>query len=125
MVGHCFFTPDSPEIGVRRHLWVVLGGPCPETGRIVIANLSTTPCPSEETCIIDPDEHDKISSRSYLRFDQVRVVSATEIKRLLETNRCQTTTEAPAKLLKKMQKAVRDSQVVQQEAIALISAPFP
>ena len=121
MIGLCFFTSDSPEFGVRRHLWVVLGGPCPKTGRIVMANLSTTPCPSGETCTVNRDEHDQLSRMSHLRFDNVTVAKASNIKELLATKHCSKTTEASAKLTEKMQKAVSDSKVVPQEAIAIIS----
>ena len=110
-----------------RSIFVVISGSCwvDPVLKPDVANLSTTPCPSGETCTVNPNEHDKLSHLSYLRFDNVRVAKAVEIEKLLATNNCFSTTEASAKLLEKMQRAVRGSKVVPQEAIAIISASLP
>ena len=120
MIGTCFFTPNNPGIGVPRHLWIVLGGPGQETGRIVIANFSTIPCPEGDNCIVNQGEHEKISHKSYVRFDRVQLPLAVKIQKLIDTNQCQETTEASTELLEKIQEALKNSKHVPQEAISLM-----
>ena len=120
-LGLGFFTPESPRAGVPRHLWFILSDP--ERGdRVVIANVSTKPCTSGEVCVVERAEHDRVSATSYLRFDQVRVRDRTQIDQLLDSGTLQGTTDAPAALLAKLQRAVLGSKAVPKEAQDLLRA---
>ena len=114
-LGQGFFTPESPRAGVPRHLWFVLSDPA-RGERVVIANVSTKRCTSGEICVVAPQEHDKVSAESYLRFDQVRVTPGADMGKLFSTGALQTTTDASTDLLRKLQGAILRAIVVPTEA---------
>jgi len=110
-LGLSFFTPEKREIGVPRHLWIVLSNPNTD-GHVVIANLSTNPSTQSETLLVTPEEHDKISQDSYLRFDQVRIKNSHDIEMLLRKGTLQKTTDTSPALIKKLQEAIIASSIV-------------
>jgi hypothetical protein len=120
-LGLAYFTPEKPELGVPRHLWFVLSDPS-ASSRIVIANLSTTPCTSGEVCLVKPGEHAKISRDSYLRFRDARVTSTTMIEPLFQSGVLQETQEASTILVQKLQRALVGSRSVILEARTILTA---
>lgn len=118
-LGLGFFTPERPDLAVRRHLHFIISDP-DESERVVVANLSTKPCPSGEELRVEPHEHDKLSQPSYLRFDNVRVTDGRKLAQLINGNGFQVTTNAGATLLAKIQQAVCASRAVPIEAKDLL-----
>jgi hypothetical protein len=104
-LGLCFFTPEDDRADVVRHLWFVLSDPT-KSGRVIIGNVSTKPCPSQQACAIGQGEHEAVSEDSHLRVDKLRVPSVKDLATLLANGSLQQTSDATPALVLRLQRAI-------------------
>jgi hypothetical protein len=116
-LGQSFITPEAP--GVLPHLWMVLSDP-DRSSRVVIANISSRPCPSGEVFEVHRGEHPFVSHTSYLRFAEVRVTDRDGLEKLLTAGRIRPSHDLSPDLLGRMQKAVAAARVAPIEATRLL-----
>ena len=118
-LGQTFITRKSP--GVLPHLWMVLSDPAKNV-RVVLANLSSAPCPSGERCVIKRGEHSFVSHDSYVRFRLVRVEEREQLDKVLAGGMLKPSDALSPAVLKRVQEAVGRSRVVPTEAQAILRA---
>ena len=118
-LGQTFINEAAP--GIPSHLWIVISNPATNE-RVVIANVSSRPCPSGEVCIIRKGEHASCSRDSYVRFQEVRVAARAQLERLLATGKLKQSRDADhdAPILKRVRRAVAASKAVPLEAVRLL-----
>ena len=120
--GQAFFTPESQEAGVGRHLWVVLSDPS-KNSKVVIANLSTLRSTNSHLgCTVGNGEHGSLSRPSVLRCDQARLTEAADLEGLVRKRSLQYTAEANDSLVKKLQSSLCNSPHTPNEVKAVLRA---
>jgi len=74
-------TPDDPD---KRHLFVVLNDPAPDTGCVLLASFSTyrTDIYCDGTCVIEEGEsgHTFLRVKSFVRYQKLRFSSEAQIQ---------------------------------------------
>jgi hypothetical protein len=118
-LGQTFVTPQAP--GVLPHLWMVLSDPS-RGERVVLANISSRPCPSGEVLDVRQGEHPFVAHTSYLRFAEVRVADRGSLEKLLTTAQLRPSHDLTPDLLRRIQVAVAASKVVPIEAARILTA---
>jgi hypothetical protein len=118
-LGQAFVTPRAP--GVLPHLWFVITDPA-RSARVVLANISSRPCPSGEVLELKRGEHPFIAHPSFLRFAEVRVVDVQGLERLLANGTLRDSRDLSPDLLQRIRRAVGNSNVVPIEATRLLRA---
>lgn len=120
--GQAFFTPESQETGVGRHLWVVLSDPS-KHAKVVLANLSTLRSNNSHLgCTVGAGEHRSLSRPSVLRCDQARLAEATGLENLLTKRVVQATADADDSLVRKLQASLCKSPHTPNEVKELLRA---
>jgi hypothetical protein len=117
-LGQTFVTPQAP--GVLPHLWMVLSDPS-RGDRVVLANISSRPCPSGEVLELRQGEHPFVSHTSYLRFAEVRVADRGSLEKL-STAQLRPSHDLTPDLLRRIQVAVAASKVAPIEAARILRA---
>lgn len=120
-VGQAFISKEVE--GIPSHLWIVLSDPL-KNARVVIANLSSKPCPSGEECVIKAGEHSFCSHDSYVRFQEVRVVDSQRLEEGLKAGVLRQSRDADhdAPILGRIQRAIAVSKAARLEAINILKA---
>lgn len=118
-LGQAFVTPQAS--GVLPHLWFVITDPAHGTC-VVLANVSSRPCPSGEVLELKRGEHPFISHASFLRFAEVRVADVQGLEKLLAAGTLRDSHDLDSDLLRRIQQAVSNSKVVPIEAVRLLRA---
>jgi len=112
-LGQSFFSPEGSQ--VRRHLWVVVSDPS-RSDAVVIVNLSTHPGPvlgggsDPRAPEVQPSEHPSLSQTSFIRYEQARITRAQAIDEGLKKKVLSATKDAPAALVRKLQRALAASE---------------
>jgi hypothetical protein len=117
-VGDSFFTPDRRDIGIPRHLWVILSEPN-VAGQVVIANFSSDPAANDPKDIIDGRAHPSLSQGSHVRCDWARLTSL-EILKTDDRLKIQWTKPASAELVAQMKAILLKSVHTRQEVKAAL-----
>lgn len=114
-LGTAFFVKGNSRLGVGRHLFFILSNPDGDN-KVVMANVSTTPCPSGETCLVMPGDYNKVSEKSFLRFDKIKLIDRDKLLALLQNGDLQKTASPSADLIARLQGAILGSRSVPIEA---------
>jgi len=118
-LGQTFVTPQAP--GVLPHLWMVLSDPS-RCERVVLANISSRPCPSGEVLEVRQGDHPFVSHTSYLRFAEARVTDRGSLEKLLAAGHLRLSYDLTPEVLRRIQVAVAASKVAPIEAARILRA---
>jgi len=120
-LGQTFLNEAAP--GIPSHLWIVISDPT-KNERVVVANVSSKPCPSGEVCIIRKGEHSFCSRDSYVRFREVRVAARAQLETLLAAKKLTQSRDADhdTPILARIQRAVATSKAAMNEAVGILKS---
>ena len=68
------------KFGRSTHLWVVVSDPALDRKHVVIANMTSDGL--DQSCVLEPGDHDFIRHRTFIRYDMARVTSDADLEQL-------------------------------------------
>lgn len=70
-------SPANPT----RHLWVAVTDPDPQTGEVVIANITTQAPGRDQTCILNPGDHPFLKHESVMNYAEAMIPTEESVER--------------------------------------------
>ena len=77
--GDTLINAERRELGIPRHLWIVLSAPERNPDRVLIVNITSNP-DWDASCEIHPGEHVFIDRVSYVNFPAARITSVSQLR---------------------------------------------
>ena len=118
-LGQTLISPRDRRSNVKDHLWIVLSRPTRD-GQVVIANISSVPCPSGEVCTLEPGEHPFVEHTSYVRLLEARPVPAAVIDQFVGDGTARRQPDLGPTVLRRLQHAVAASEAVRMDAVKIL-----
>lgn len=97
--GRSFYL--RPPLSPGPHLWFVLTDPDESNGEVVVVMLVTKKAHTDETCELEPGDHEFIAHRSAISYSTARRVSAVRIARGLSEGIVELREDMSAQLLER------------------------
>jgi hypothetical protein len=105
--GRSLYLSESP--GAKSHLWFVLTEPHGNPPEVVVAMLRTPKRFTDETTILEVDDHPFVVRRSCVHFSSARRIAVATLGRLAASGRCDLRQDMSADLLRRIRAGLRAS----------------
>lgn len=102
--GDTIDMKDRP--GATPHLWIVVTEPHPETGEVVIVNVTTLRAHSNQTVVLRKGDHPFILHDSVVSYQDARIRKVGELSRAIDFGRAGKCDPCSEALLVRVQQGV-------------------
>lgn len=81
--GDTFFTPERRDIGVPRHLWIIVSDTSGDSENVLIVNVTSWKDGgfNDDSCTLDVGDHPSIHHKSFICYELAKVTSLRDLDR--------------------------------------------
>lgn len=112
--GDAIYTPKFS--GGTPHLWIIVTEPNGH-GEVVMVNVTSWRVDSDQTVIVSPGEHHRITHRSVVFYQDARTANAEAIRRGVEAGICVQCDVCSQELLSRIQEGLKKSKFTPRKII--------
>ena len=115
--GDTFFVRDR---SVDTHLWVIVSDPEIDGDRVLMVSLTTYESYKEDVCLIDADEHPRVSHKTCVAYNEARMTTLAKLTALRDSGQLGVQPPVSNALLARIRAGVRLSTKIRYEYIEFL-----